>query len=161
MEKTLIDRYEAGAGILAGAVEGLSAEQLDAVPIANMWSIRQIIRHMHDSDPLGSFRMKLVLTEDEPVLPLYDHDSFARELFYTTLPVDTALDTFRTNRLTTTEILRRLPESAFDRVGLHPERGRMTLTDLVELYAWHVDHHLKFIRKKREAMGVPLEGGVV
>ena len=157
MDKTLIDRYEAGAEILAHAVEGLTDDQLDAHPIEGLWSIRQIVRHMMDSDPIGTFRMKLVLTWDDPVLPVYDQDRFAEELFYTTLPAETALDDFRTNRITTTEILRRLPESAFARSGMHPERGRMTLVDLVELYAWHVDHHLKFIREKRAALGVPLE----
>jgi hypothetical protein len=39
---------------------------------------------------------------------------------------------------------------------MHNERGRLTLGELVDLYVAHVNHHLGFIRHKRQLLGKPL-----
>jgi hypothetical protein len=53
----------------------------------------------------------------------------------------------------TTEILRRLPQSALARMGVHSQRGPMSLKDLLETYTDHLDHHLKFLYEKRQLLG--------
>ena len=63
---------------------------------------------------------------------------------------------FAKNRLLTADLLRRLPKEAWDRTGIHSERGKMTLRDLVANYAEHWEHHLKFIKQKRALLGKPL-----
>jgi DinB family protein len=63
---------------------------------------------------------------------------------------------FAKNRLLTAELLHRVPKEAWDRSGIHSERGKMTLRDLVANYAEHLEHHLKFIRQKRAMLGKPL-----
>ena len=82
----------------------------------------------------------------------YDETAFGKNLFYDQLDPQLACEIFEKNRQLTTEILRRLPAAAFERVGHHNERGTVTLTDLLETYADHLDHHLKFIRDKRARM---------
>ncbi|MEX0978439.1 MAG: hypothetical protein WDZ48_06290, partial [Pirellulales bacterium] len=54
------------------------------------------------------------------------------------------------------DILRRLPDAAFARQGHHNEHGAVTLAELLATYVNHLDHHLKFIRHKRELLGQPL-----
>ena len=59
------------------------------------------------------------------------------------------------------DVLRRLPgesvpDSAFARVGTHNEKGRITLQDLLETYVEHLEHHLKFLRHKRQLLGKPV-----
>jgi hypothetical protein len=76
-------------------------------------------------------------------------------LFYDQLDARLACEVFEKNRLLTAEILRRLPAAAFDRVGLHNERGRVTLADQVKSYVEHLDHHLKFVHEKRRLLGNP------
>ena len=39
-------------------------------------------------------------------------------------------------------LLDALPDEAFARTLVHPERGPMTLDTLVQMYAWHGRHHL-------------------
>jgi hypothetical protein len=48
-------------------------------------------------------------------------------------------------------ILRSLPDSAWARVGVHTERGLVTLEQMNE----HIPHHVKFIHEKRQALGLP------
>lgn len=156
MDRTLIDRYEAGAGALATAIDGLTDADLDAYPVPGTWSIREIVLHLMDSDLIGSYRMKRVIAMDEPTLQPYDETLFNQRLMYQRLDAEHAAEVFRLNRLLTASMLRLLPEGAYRRTGMHEETGLHTLTDLVRIYADHLGHHLMFVRKKRAMLGKPL-----
>jgi hypothetical protein len=52
----------------------------------------------------------------------------------------------------TAEILRRLPDAAFTRVGTHNERGKVTLGEMVDMYARHLEHHMKFLEHKKHML---------
>jgi uncharacterized damage-inducible protein DinB len=156
MNPTRIDAYAAGAPLLAKAIAGLSAEDFLATPVPNTWSIAQITIHLMDADLIGADRMKRIIAEDNPPLIGYNQAAFAQKLFYEKLDPFLAAEIFQKNRDMTSVILRNLPEAAFARVGTHNERGRMTLADLVQGYTDHLEHHLKFIRHKRQLLGKPL-----
>jgi hypothetical protein len=156
MNRDLIEQYATGGSKLRQSIAGLNVEQLNAFPVPGTWSIQQIVLHMMDSDLIGSDRMKRIAAEDKPpTLIGYDETAFARGLFYDQLDARLACEVFEKNRLLTAEILRRLPAAAFDRVGLHNERGRVTLADQVKSYVEHLDHHLKFVHEKRRLLGNP------
>lgn len=156
MNRAMIDEYVRGAAIPAAAIDGLTAVDLDALPITGTWSIRQIVLHLMDSDLIAADRMKRIIAETNPVLIGFDESAFAQKLFYTELDAAAAAELFRRNRLLMGEILKRLPDSAYLRVGIHNQRGRVTLEQMVELYVRHLDHHLKFLKHKRQLLGKPL-----
>ena len=153
MPHALLPQYLAGADQLGPAIAGLSAAELDALPVPGTWSIRQIVLHLLDSDLIASDRMKRIIAEDNPTIIGFDESAFANNLFYDKLDAELACDLFAKNRRLTHEILRRLPDDAYARAGMHNERGRITLADLVETYTGHLEHHLKFIREKRKLLG--------
>ena len=155
MNRDLIEQYAAGAGKPRESIVGLSKEQLNATPIPGTWSIQQIVLHLMDSDLIGSDRMKRVAVEDHPTLIGYNETAFARGLFYDQLDLSMACDVFEKNRQLTAEILRRLPAEAYQRTGHHNERGEVSLSDLLETYVGHLEHHLKFIREKCRLLGSP------
>ena len=49
---------------------------------------------------------------------------------------------------------REQPDSVLQRVGLHSERGPLTLERMLVLATNHIPHHVKFIAEKRQALGV-------
>jgi len=51
------------------------------------------------------------------------------------------------------QFLRSLDGTALARTIVHPERGPMALTDLLQLYAWHGRHHTAHITGLREQRG--------
>ena len=63
---------------------------------------------------------------------------------------------FETGRRQFARVLRKLPDSAFDRVGTHNKKGRVTLGEMVQSYVDHVQDHMKFLVAKREKLGKPL-----
>ena len=153
MDRREIEHYVDGADVLAQAIRGLSAAERNAFPVPNTWSIQQIVMHMMDSDLIAADRMKRVIAEDRPTLVGYNETAFAKNLPYAELDADVACDIFANNRRLMGEILRRLPDAAFERVGLHSETGEITLAYLVKTYAGHLDHHMQFVRQKRQLLG--------
>jgi hypothetical protein len=151
-----IARFAAGATTPAAWIRGLSAADLDALPIPNTWSIRQLVLHVLDSDLIATHRMKRIIAETNPLLIGYDETAFAKHLGYGRMDVPMACECFRLNRELMVQILRGLPESAFARTGIHNEHGKVSLADLVQDYAAHLDHHAKFLGEKRAKLGKPL-----
>jgi len=153
VNRALIDQYEAGATHPAKAIEGLSKADLNSFPVAGMWSIQQVIVHLLDSDLVGADRMKRVISEPNPILYAYDENLWTKNLSYERLDPALACEIFRLNRLMMAAILRNLPDDAFKRTGNHTERGVESLEQLVNGYADHLAHHLKFVREKRAKLG--------
>ena len=156
MNRQLIDQYAAGGPLLAKAIAGLSDDELSAHPVPGTWSIREIVLHLMDSDLIASERMKRIIAMDNPAIVAYDEAAFAIRLQYNDSDASVAAVIFAANRRLTAELLRRQPDDAFARHGTHSERGRVTLKEMVAMYIQHLDHHLQFVRQKRELLGKPL-----
>src|SRR5437899_3310295 len=137
-DRKVIDRYEAGGEHLAQAIRGLTREDLLAAapdqPGAGKWTIQQVVIHLMDSDLIAADRMKRVIAEENPTLIGFDENKFASNLFYEDQSAEEAVKILAMNRKNVVNILRRLPDSAFDRAGTHNERGRQTLADLLTTY---------------------------
>jgi uncharacterized damage-inducible protein DinB len=150
-----IDEYVAGPKQLRQAVAGMTREQLAAKPIAGKWSAQQVVCHLSDFDPILADRMKRVIAEDEPTLVGADENHFAANLAYSERDVEEELTNIETCRKQMARILRTLPPTAFGRVGIHNERGPLTLERLLEIAIKHIPHHVQFILEKRKALGLP------
>jgi hypothetical protein len=156
MNPAVIDDYEAAARKLRASIEGLSNKQMLWVPPLDagvgLWSIKEVVIHMMDSDLIGSDRMKRIAAEDNPLLIGYNEGRFASRLFYQHQSIEDALTLFEVNRRQFALVLRKLAPETFERTGIHNESGKVALGDQVKKYNEHLDHHLKFIAAKRAKM---------
>jgi len=111
------------------------------------WSIRQVVHHLADSHLNAYIRFKLALTEENPTIKPYDEARWAELPDVSATPPDISVALLRALHRRWTELLRHLPEAAFERTVHHPDRDRkMSLNELIRIYAWHGDHHLAHIR---------------
>ncbi len=156
MSAALIERYSAGSAVLSRSVAGLAPADIDTFPIPGTWSIRQIVVHTLDSDLIATHRLRRIVAEELPLLLSYDETLFAKTLRYEDVDMALALRLFTDNRAFTTLLLNRLAPEAWSRVGIHSQRGKITVADIVKMYSDHVDHHVGFIIKKRALLGKPL-----
>lgn len=150
----LMNEYLAGPGQLRHSIQGLSAEQLKAKPIAGKMSTLEVICHLVDFDPVYVERMKRTIALDKPTLLGADENDFARALCYHDRDADEEIELLELTRKQMARILKKLPLEAWDRVGVHSERGPMTLEKMVRVMNNHIPHHVKFIEEKRKALGV-------
>jgi hypothetical protein len=148
------DTYLAGVVTLRNAVTGMSREQLLARPVPGKWSTLEVVCHISDFEPVYADRMKRVIAFDRPQLLGADENGFAATLAYQDRDIDEELAIVESTRRQMARILKALADSAADRVGVHNERGPMTLLQLVAGITGHIPHHVTFIAEKRKALGV-------
>jgi hypothetical protein len=120
--------------------------QLDTPVQPGEWTIRQIVHHLPDAHMNGFTRMKLVLSENRPILKPYDQDAWAQHADMK-LPIDVSLQILRGLHTRWAELLSSLTESDFERGGIHLENGLVTLDQLLHIYAGHGQTHLDQIQK--------------
>ena len=147
----LLERFRRGPELVAAAVTGAAGAELDYIPAPGKWSVRQILCHMADAEIVGAARFRRLIAEDNPTLVAYDQDAWARNLDYGRRRIAQALETFRQMRAENYELLKSLPEEAFERQGTHSVRGRVSLLDMLRVYARHAEQHAEQIRAVRSA----------
>ncbi len=153
--KNEIERYAKGPSKIEMAIERLSEAKLKWKPNPKKWSIREIVCHLADSEIVGVARMHQIVSASKdapPTLVAYDQDALAERYTYNSNDEQTALQVFKTVRKHATALLKSLPSEAFEKTGVHPKLGKMTLTELVKLYADHVETHLKQIEALKEQL---------
>src|SRR4051794_5070717 len=111
----LIEQYLDGPNQLRKTVADMSREQLLARPIAGKWSTLEVVVHLADFDPIYVDRMKRVIAEENPTLVGADEQKFSTALFYHDRDLQEELSIIEVSRSHMARILRKLPESAFER----------------------------------------------
>ena len=137
---------------LRRSIDGLTLEQLRRPEQPGKWSIVQVLQHLADSEVVWAWRMRLILSQDRPVLTGYDQDQWADRLRYAEADPADALEEFVVLRRGNVRLLERARPEDLRRVGVHAERGEETVDHLRRLYAGHDLLHLRQIDRIRAAV---------
>lgn len=156
MDRSLIDAYEAAPARLRAAVKGLTREDITARPGPGAWSILEVVVHLADSDAISIDRMKRMLTDDVPLLFYANENAYTAKLHMHEQDLEDALTLIEVGRRQWARVLRKLPDEAFERQGVHNRSGVTSVGKMVASYIKHIDDHLKFIVGKRANLGKPL-----
>lgn len=111
----------------------------------NGWTVRQVVHHLADAHMNGYIRMKLILTEDNPTLKTYQQDAWADLPEAKTGALQPSLSILEGLHKRWVDLLINLPDSDWQRTGNHPESGKLTLDDLLDIYVRHCENHLNQI----------------
>jgi hypothetical protein len=139
-------------GRLRRLVRGLTEKQLATRPATGKWSIREIVAHLADTEVVLGSRYRFIAAMDRPPLPGYDQDAFVANLGVSRAKTADLLDDFAMARAVNLGLLERVGEEAWDRVGLHAERGEESLGLLVTMYAGHDRIHLSQVETIRTGL---------
>lgn len=140
-------------GALRSAVAGLSRDQLETPYRPGGWTVKQVVHHLPDSHLNAYVRFKLALTEDEPAIKAYDEAKWAELSDSQRVPIDVSLDLLDSLHTRWVSLMRGMEAADFQRGLKHPERGFLTLSQLLGLYAWHGRHHVAHITALRAREG--------
>jgi len=147
-----IDAIAEAPARLRAAVEGLAPQQLETPYRPGGWTVRQLVHHLPDSHLNAYTRFKLALTEEEPTIKPYDEAQWANLEDGRNAPAVISLALLEALHQRWVLLLKSLQPADFGRTLRHPERGVMTLDELLSLYAWHGRHHIAHITSLRERM---------
>ena len=149
-----IEEIASAPAHLRAAVAGLTTAQLDTPYREGGWTVRQVVHHLPDSHLNAYTRIKLALTEEEPMIKPY------LEARWSELPdardgnIEPSLSLLESLHLRWLMLLRQMKSADWDRQFRHPEHGRVfKISETLALYAWHGRHHVAHITGLRERMG--------
>jgi len=146
-----MQRLTRTADELAAAVKGQSDAVLSRRPDAKNWAAKEIVCHLRDAEEAFGGRFEQILAMDtDPKLTGPSADRMAEERQYLRNDVTEAIAAFRGRRQDTLATLTKLTPAQWDKGGLHPVRGRITLDGFLTLMAWHDDNHLDQIARALE-----------
>ena len=133
-------------------IRGLTEKQLETKPAPGKWCIKEIVAHLADSEVVLGSRYRFIGAHDRPVLLSTDQDAFVERLGPMNAKAADLADDFAMARAVNLGLFERLPKEAWDRVGLHTERGEESIRSAVAMYAGHDRIHLAQIETIRTGL---------
>jgi rubrerythrin len=127
---------------VAALLEGLSEKDMIQPPQDGGWAIRNIVSHLRDAQGVLSFRLNLLLEQENPSLESQavfewatveqEHPPITQEIF----------DTYMASRQETIAKLESIPLIDWWRTGQHEEFGTVSLRQQVSYFGSHEITHL-------------------
>lgn len=109
------------------------------------WSVRAVLAHLADSDVVLGWRLRMILSHDEPEIEGYDQDLWAEQLRYKDVDHELSLDTFEALRRWNLRLFEEATAEQLKRFGRHSERGNESVEHLMKMYAGHDTLHINQI----------------
>jgi uncharacterized damage-inducible protein DinB len=127
---------------LAVTLSGVSSETLNARPIPGKWSAHEQLAHLARYHQIFLQRIDHILSEQAPEFPRYRAEDDPEWPAWTSLSTPQLLVRISSMRTKLMARLRSLSEEDFERTGVHPKFGAMSLSLWLEFFLVHEAHHL-------------------
>ena len=150
IDQDLIDQWinalEEFPDKLRALVSNLNEEQLATPYRPGGWQVRQLVHHIADSHHNSYIRFKWGLTEDKPIIKVYDEKKWAELGDSRKAPISLSLDHLEAVHRKLVFLLRATGSEELKREFIHPE-GQVTtsLEENIGRYVWHGNHHYTHI----------------
>jgi DinB superfamily len=145
----ILGRLAAAPARLAQATRGLDSEAVRRSPTPGKWSAIEIACHLRDTERVYAERITKMAHRERPELWNMDNPRVAEALRYRDADPVAVTREFKRRREATLKLLEALPPPTWQRVGLHPKRGEITIEGLATVLAAHDDNHLAQIQALR------------
>lgn len=153
MQREWISIIEAAPSWLDPCIENLDEEQLKTPYRPGGWNITQIIHHLADSHMNAYIRLKLALTEDNPIVKPYNETLWGDLPDVDTVPANVSITLLHALHRRWGAALRSMEPQDWERTFFHPERNEsIAIWEMTDIYAWHSRHHMEQIRGLRDRM---------
>ncbi len=136
-EKTLLDLPRTPI-ILQTILQGVDQQRaISASDGPDGWNVVEIVGHLNDYDAIFLERTQAMIEGDAPALGSYDQEALVRQHGYAAQPLADVLASFLSRRRAYIDRLSGLSADQWQRTGMHPSWGKITVLD----QALNVTHH--------------------
>ena len=111
------------------------------------WTVLEVLGHLADFDEYFYLRARMMLEEDYPALPAYDHAALAVEHAYNQQDKNAVYARLQASRARFVEFFKGLEEDKWRRSAIHPERGHFTMLDALMQVGTHDVTHLEQVTR--------------
>lgn len=139
----VIAALQGAPDVLETLLAGLAPDDSgwDRRPDPDRFTLREIVAHLADWEPIFLDRMARTRTEHEPVLEGYDEVQLAIDRDYAHSDPVESLRRFREGRAQMVAFLETLTPDEWERAGNRPEVGLLSLETQCVLVAGHDGYH--------------------
>jgi hypothetical protein len=132
--------------ILRLILAGISDEEARWKPAADRFSIAEILEHLsHVEGHCFRARVEQAVEQAGPVWEAYDQDALAAAGQYSGRDPEDSFDHFEEQREDNIEFLEGLPDGAGERKAQHAKLGTITISELLNEWAFHDLGHIRQI----------------
>jgi anti-sigma factor ChrR (cupin superfamily) len=136
------------------AIHGIAEADLARPERDGAWSIANVIAHLGDVELLTAWRLRQMLTEDEPALVKLSQETWVARL-HAGETLAAALERFWALRRQNVALIRSLSADDLGRRALHPRLGRVvTVAELIASVIEHQEKHLQQIERIKRTHGL-------
>jgi hypothetical protein len=143
--RPLIEKIRSFPAELKTVLASIPDEYLTARPRPAEWSIAQVVHHLADAHMNAYVRFKLVLVEDYPTFKPYEQVDWAETPEAVGSNVQDSVSILQGLHNRWTMLMDSLTPEQWERKGLHPDLGEISLEGLLEGYERHGRNHLEQI----------------
>lgn len=111
------------------------------------WTVLEVLGHIRDFDGFFLGRAKMMLEQDMPQLPRYDHEAIAIEQAYNKQDLQTVIAELTASREAFIAFFQGLDDEQWERAGIHPERGEFNMLDAAIQVGGHDVNHLEQVTR--------------
>jgi uncharacterized damage-inducible protein DinB len=127
---------------LAEALRGVDLGSLADKTAPGKWSAHEQLAHIARYHQIFLQRIDGILSEQAPSFPRYRAEEDPEWASWSGLPMQQVLAQLSSMRTKLMARLRSLTEEDFERTGVHPKFGAMSLSLWLEFFLVHEAHHL-------------------
>jgi uncharacterized damage-inducible protein DinB len=142
-----LDALEAGPKRVADVTKKLEDGVLRRKPAPDKWSAMEVVCHLRDVERLWADRLVKAAFSEKPAFYMIEVDDLAVKNGYNTQDLGAALKEFARLREDNLRLLRALPAAQWQRSGMHPKKGEITIERIVEIVIGHDRGHLEQIAR--------------
>jgi hypothetical protein len=132
---------------LESLVAGATTRELTWTTSPARWSITQIVAHLADAEIVIAWRMRSVLASDGIAMQPFDQNEWATAFKYQAADAAAAVTVFGVLRTSNLALLRTVDPERLEHAGMHGERGRESIGQMMRMYMGHDLNHLAQIER--------------
>jgi DinB superfamily len=111
------------------------------------WTILEVMCHLKDFEVVFIERVEVMLKKITPTFAAFDQNEAVLENKYSEQTLSEVVQAFSLYRERTISLFKNLEPQQWQRMGLHPKRGRMSMTDMPENLIFHDTKHIRQVSR--------------
>ena len=142
MTKEILHQFESATKEFCSYARAISPNKVNTAPKEGEWSHAYVIHHMADSDAHFAVRFLNILSVDSPAIIPFDEEIFPKALHYPGRSVEVSIAAIENSCAHMVDILKQIASADWNRTGIHAERGKLKLSEILQLTTNHRVGHL-------------------
>ena len=123
-------------------------------PSPDQWSAAQILSHLAEGELVFAYRIRMIVRSSGTDIQGFDQDVWMEKCKYLTDDPALAVQVFDAVRKTNLAYIRSLQPGDYENYGIHSERGKETVGDLLRMCAGHDLNHLRQIEERLNPIAI-------